>query len=100
MLKLFTWVLAVGVSLATTYRTLAKTPTELRVGIAGHAFDHLGNLGEQADAAVASGVTIIYASGLGAAGYEGLPSEGTFATNRQVAADYVRHAKAKGIQLA
>ena len=29
----------------------AEIPRELRVGRAGHAFDHLGNIGEQAEAA-------------------------------------------------
>ena len=28
---------------------------ELQVGVAGHAFDHLGSIGEQAEAAAASG---------------------------------------------
>ncbi|MDB6028044.1 MAG: hypothetical protein JWM68_4267 [Verrucomicrobiales bacterium] len=98
MLKLFSFLLAASV--ASTALAADKTPVELRVGVAGHAFDHLGNLGEQADAAAASGVTIIYASGLGAAGYEGLPPEKTFATNRQAAAEYVRRAKTRGIQLA
>jgi hypothetical protein len=38
---------------------------DLGVGIAAHAFDHLGNLDDQAPAAVASGSTILYASGIG-----------------------------------
>src|SRR5687767_4416583 len=44
---------------------------KLRVGIAGHAFDHLGGLGEQAETAVASGANIIYVTGVGGLGYQG-----------------------------
>src|SRR6516162_2445740 len=45
-------------------------PRELRVRIAGHVFDHLGSIGDQAAAAAASGANIIYVSGLGALGYQ------------------------------
>lgn len=38
---------------------------DLDVGAAGHAFDYLGNIGDQASAAVASGSTILYSSGFG-----------------------------------
>ena len=57
-----------------------EIPRELRVGRAGHAFDHLGGFGDQAEAAAASGATIIYATGLGGAGYSGLPPQTEFAT--------------------
>jgi hypothetical protein len=70
------------------------------VGMAGHAFDHLGNLGEQAEAAAASGATIIYATGLGGDGYSGLPSPSVLKQRREAAANYVRRAKARGIRLA
>jgi len=79
---------------------LAASPPELRVGMAGHAFDHLGNIGEQAEAAAASGATIIYATGLGGDGYSGLPAPDTLKQRREAAADYVRRAKARGIRLA
>ncbi len=76
-----------------------KIPVELRVGEAGHAFDHLGNIGEQADAAAASGVTIIYATGLGGLGYMGLPSEKDLSKEREKATAYNHSAKSKGIRL-
>jgi hypothetical protein len=78
----------------------ADTPAELRVGRAGHAFDHLGNISMQARAASASGATIIYASGLGATGYQGLPAPEKLAEEVRDASQYVRKAKASGIRLA
>jgi hypothetical protein len=75
-------------------------PRELRVGVAGHAFDHLGAIGEQAKAATASGANIIYVTGLGGVGYLGLPAADAFATQRQAAAAYLRNAKRQGIRLA
>ncbi len=78
----------------------AETPVALRLGIASHAFDHLGNIGEQANAATASGSTIIYNSGLGALGYQGLPDEKTLSAERLKTGAYVRDAKSKGIKLA
>jgi len=79
---------------------LAGGPGDLRVGVAGHAFDHLGPIGEQAEAAVASGANIIYVSGLGGLGYEGLPSAEAIARQRQATAAYLRKAKRQGIRLA
>src|SRR5881394_1860200 len=73
---------------------------DLAVGIAGHAFDHLGNIGEQAEAAAASGANIIYVTGLGAWGYLGLPPEKEFATQKQAATDYIARARKGGIRLA
>jgi hypothetical protein len=78
---------------------LAGAPRELRVGVPGHAFDHLGSIGDQAEAAAASGASIIYASGVGALGYEGLPSAGALATQCQATKTYVRNAKRQGIRL-
>lgn len=72
---------------------------ELRVGRAGHAFDHLGNIGGQAETAATSGATIIYATGLGGYGYTGLPPADALATERKNVADYNRKAKAAGIEL-
>ena len=79
---------------------LAGTPRELRVGAAGHAFDHLGSIGEQAEAAAASGANIIYVSGVGAEGYQGLPTAEALAAQCQVTANYLRQAKRQGIRLA
>ncbi len=77
----------------------AEVPATLRVGRAGHAFDHVGAISEQADVAAASGVTIIYASGLGALGYEGLPADAEFKRQRDAVAQYNRGAKERGIEL-
>ncbi len=70
---------------------------ELRAGTAFPAFDHLGDIGYQAKAAAACGVTILYASGLGGDGYSGLPDAPQWAARRQAAAAYVREAKSLGI---
>jgi hypothetical protein len=78
---------------------VAETPSELRIGRAGHAFDHLGNIGAQAEAAAASGSTIIYTGGLGEAGYHGLPPEKELATLRKNVGEYCRKAKQLGIEL-
>lgn len=79
---------------------LAAEADPLAVGVAGHAFDHLGGISEQADAAADSGANIIYATGVGGAGYFGLPPAQELDALRQKSADYVRHAKQKGIRLA
>src|SRR5262245_34065495 len=78
----------------------SECPYDLRVGVAGHAFDHLGNIGEQADAAAASGSTIIYTTGVGASGYQGLPKPAEMAQARTDISDYLRRAKTRGIRLA
>src|SRR5439155_6129569 len=79
------------------FRTAA--PPELRVGFAGHAFDHLGAIGEQAATAAASGANIIYVSGMGTLGYQGLPSAEDMLQQRQSALAYAREAKRNGIRL-
>jgi hypothetical protein len=71
----------------------------LRVGRAGHAFDHVGNINEQAEAAAASGASIIYATGLGGFGYTGLPAEPELARHRELTTAYNRKAKSLGIEL-
>ena len=86
--------------LITVAPIVAGTPRELRVGVAGHAFDHLGNLGEQAEAAAASGSTIIYATGFGGDGYSGLPAPAELEGKRKSVSAYVRQAKARGVRLA
>ena len=78
----------------------ANIPPELRTGVAGHAFDHLGNIGNQSEAAVASGANIIYATGLGTWGYQGLPDSIQWKHEQRAAAEYIRGAKRQGIKLA
>lgn len=76
------------------------TPSpRLRIGVAVHAFDHLGAIGHQAEAAAESGATLIYA-GFGAAGYNGLPSPAAFKKLCQAEAAYVRSARKQGIEIA
>jgi hypothetical protein len=77
----------------------AEAPRALRLGRAGHAFDHLGQIGEQAETAAASGATIIYATGLGGLGYQGLPPQGELAAQREAVSQYNRQAKKLGIEL-
>src|SRR2546421_11081895 len=79
---------------------LLASPRELQVGIAGHAFDHLGAIADQAEAAAASGANIIYVTGLGASGYLGLPSADRLSKQRQVTTTYLRNTKRHGIRLA
>src|SRR5947208_2747083 len=73
---------------------------KLRLGRACHAFEHLGELGHQAEAAVASGATVIYTTGLGGEGYSGLPGPEVLAARRWTETEYTRSAKAKGVRLA
>ncbi len=81
-------------------KALAAPSDVLRVGVAGHAFDHLGDIGNQAETAAASGVNIIYCTGLGTFGYQGLPEEIELAKARLDTLAYTRKAKAQGIRLA
>src|SRR4029453_13684562 len=71
----------------------------LAVGVAGHAFDHLGDIGDQADAAAGSGANIIYATGVGSLGYAGLPPGEQLNKSAEQFAGYVRDARSKGIRL-
>ncbi len=77
----------------------AELPSELRLGRAGHAFDHLGDIGGQAEAAAASGATIIFSSGISQAAYQGMPSQKEFEALRQNAGEYSRRAKEHGIEV-
>ncbi len=72
----------------------------LRVGIAGHAFDHLGDIGEQSPAAAASGANIIYCTGVGTLGYQGLPPSEKLKAESDRAAAYIAQSKSNGIRLA
>src|SRR4051812_47163916 len=85
---------------STALLTSAGMPPELRVGQAGHAFDHLGNLAEQADAAAASGANILYVTGFGGLGYNGLPAQEQMLREREHTRAYIQGAKSKGIRLA
>src|SRR5690348_14893317 len=73
---------------------------DLRLGIANHAFDHLGGIGNQADAAARSGANIIYVTGLGGFGYNGLPEQTELAAQKQATAAYLKQARTHGIHLA
>jgi hypothetical protein len=76
-------------------------PTDaLRVGVAQHAFDHLGDISDQAATAAACGANIIYCSGVGVCGYQGLPPENKLAKVRKESLEYARMAKSKGVRLA
>src|SRR4051812_23870560 len=78
---------------------VAQIPAELRIGRANHAFDHLGNIGGQADAAAACGATIIYTGGLSEASYHGLPAEKEVDALFEKVRAYNTHAKSIGIEL-
>ena len=92
--------LAIVLTLPVGYALGAEIPPALRVGRAGHSFDHLGGFGDQAETAAASGATIIYATGLGGLGYSGLPPADELERQRQAIAEYNRRAKAAGIEIA
>jgi hypothetical protein len=87
------------ISLASAPAIPAAPPAALRVGVASHAFDHLGSIGNQSEAAAASGVSIIYASGLGTLGYQGLPSEEELSKACKDTLAYNLKAKSQGIQV-
>jgi hypothetical protein len=74
-------------------------PDPLAVGVAGHAFDHLGGIGDQAEAAAGSGATIIYDTGFGSIGYGGWPGAEKLAEAGRAIGGYVRRAKGAGIRV-
>ncbi len=83
-----------------TFPILAAERSDLRVGAAGHAFDHLGSIDAQARAAVMSGATIIYGTGFGALGYEGLPATEKIEKTHRATKAYLTEARKNGLQLA
>lgn len=91
--------LTVGLLIASATCGPAAAPAVLRVGTAAHAFDHLGSVGDQAEAAASSGANILYVSGVGALGYQGLPSVQELEKRRQEVRTYIRQAKHLGIGL-
>lgn len=56
-------------------------------------------MGDQAPAAAASGANIVYTTGFGGMGYEGLAKPETVAATKRSVSAYIHDAKAKGIQL-
>jgi hypothetical protein len=95
MMTVVAALLAVGAT-----RSLGDDLSPLAVGVAGHAFDHLGGIADQADAAAASGANIVYASGFGSIGYGGLPAPAELRAAEEMISAYIRRAKAGGIRLA
>lgn len=91
------WFIALSI-LICTQAFAADDP--LAIGVAGHAFDHLGNIGDQAEAAVASGQNIIYSTGIGGLGYARLPPATQLNAAQKSAAAYLKKAKASGVRLA
>ncbi len=75
----------------------AQAAPDLRVGVSLHAFDHLGGFSQQAEAAAACGVTVLYATGLGGDGYTGLPAPEAWATHLKDSRDYTAKAKQAGV---
>jgi hypothetical protein len=78
---------------------LADEPSPLSIGVADHAFDHLGDIGDQAPAAAASGATIIYTTGFGPMGYLGLPEPEKLARARDSVSAYIGDARGRGVRL-
>ncbi len=91
--------LSAAVCLILATHAAAQIPAELRVGRAGHAFDHLGEIGRQAESAAESGATILYTTGLGEVGYGGIPAQEEFKKLLTSARDYSDQAKVRGIEL-
>jgi hypothetical protein len=101
VVELRTLTFLVAMVAAAAHTVIAEEmPRALRVGRAGHAFDHLGAIGMQAEAAAASGATIIYASGVGTFGYQGLPRDAEFTRISKDVAAYNAAATQRGIELA
>ncbi len=78
----------------------ASSSDALRTGVAGHAFDHNGEITDQLDAALASGCNIIYCGHVGDLGYNGLPEESKLGATLEGMRTYTAKAKHEGIRLA
>jgi len=100
MLKLYLRLVCPLVLLSLSVAEPAQQPPDLQVGVAAHAFDHLGALGEQAQAALASGATVLYVTGVGALGYQGLPPVQDLRRQEETARNYLTNAKRSGLRLA
>lgn len=88
-----------GVRAAAGAMPVAAPGDPLRLGHAVHAFEHLGAYAGQAEAAAASGATIIYATGMGGAGYTGLPGGDALNQQLEEVRAYNANARAKGIEI-
>lgn len=88
----------VGMAVVGTAFGSTATPRALRTGWAGHAFDHLGGIHEQAETAAACGANIIYATGVGALGYCGLPPAKDLLRANAACAEYFKRARRHGIE--
>jgi hypothetical protein len=71
----------------------------LATGTLRPAFDHLGNVGAQAPAATAAGCTVVYATGIGAVSYSGLPPRPQMDALLAECASYNRDARARGARI-
>lgn len=89
--------IAMGLTLGLT---AAEHRSDLAVGTAQHAFDHLGDISDQAEAAAACGATIIYSTGFGGVGYAGLPPEAEIEAMATKTRTYLDNARKQGIHLA
>jgi hypothetical protein len=78
----------------------SAAPDPLSVGKAQHAFDHLGSIGEQAEAALGSGANILYVTGIGGLGYGGIPPEQEWTASKASAKRYLEKAHVGGMRLA
>lgn len=90
---------AAGCILIVNAALCAPSSDYLVTGRMRPAFDHLGGLGgfaDQADAAVASGCTIVYTTGLGQYSYNGLPPKATMDAYLVKLREYNRRAHAGG----
>jgi hypothetical protein len=93
----FTFFLVVGFAVA-LHAAPTKKP-ELSLGLYQHAFDHLGTINEQRNACAASGFNVIYSTGFGALGYEGLPPDRDIQAKFGSTRDYIDRARRNGIQI-
>ena len=95
------WSAAAALLLAViSTRATAEQASPLDVGIAGHAFEHLGEIADQGEAAAASGATIIYPGAFGGLCYAGIPGPDQLKDAGLKIAAYLRKSKTQGIQLA
>jgi hypothetical protein len=78
---------------------MAIDSNDLDLGVAAHAFDHLGDIGDQAAAAAACGSTILYSTGFGWM-YNGLRPPAQMKQAAHTTAAYLLNAKKEGIRLA
>lgn len=77
----------------------ATTAPFLETGELRPAFDHLGAINQQMDAAIASGCTVVYATGLGRYSYTGLPARAEMETYLAELREYNRKAHAGGARV-